>query len=55
MQAAGATELIGPGEPPGQRAQAEGADEDDGAAAAAAAELDVPVAYTVDVATRCMT
>lgn len=48
-QAAGATDLIGPGEPPGQAAQADDAED---VKEGAAPVLDVPACYTVDVATR---
>jgi hypothetical protein len=50
VQAAGATELIGPGDPPGHHAQAEEAHDDDGIAAAV--HPDVPGSYTVELATR---
>jgi hypothetical protein len=49
VQAAGATDLIGPGDPPGQRAQAEERDED---GLAIDAYPDVPASYTQEVATR---
>ncbi len=51
-QASGATELIGPGDPPGQHAHSEDADDEDGTAAAAVA--DVPSAYSADVAAMCV-